>query len=159
MTPHRDVIALTYLDTASTRHTSSSALAGLCCLYRTGPGALTQAMYDFFKQAGVGMMDFSQSNFTSPEGVKVKDVRVLPQVHLGGGWEVVGKQFGACSDFGQRHPEALVCHMFWGSWKPGWQLQPSHSYGSCASVNRTEQGPTSPSPNSTAGPAKKSALS
>lgn len=120
------------------KHTRMHTSTSHCCLCRTGPAALTQAMYNFFKQAGVGMMDFNESNITSSAGLRVKDVRVLPLEHLGGGWEVVGQKNGTCEDFGKRHANALVCHMFWGSWKSKWTLRPSHTYGSCAPTNRTE---------------------
>lgn len=98
-------------------------------------------MYNFFKEAGVGMEDFSESNITSPAGLRVEDVRVLPLEHLGGGWEVIEKKNGTCADFGKWHSYALVCHMFWGSWKQTWSLRPTLTHEGCNSANRTEHVP------------------
>jgi hypothetical protein len=99
-------------------------------LRRTGPAALTQAMYDYFNSMGTDMRSVNSSTITSNAGLKVGDMRLLPLESLGGGWEVVNSRTG-CASYGNKYPNALVCHQFWGSWKPQWTLRPHLTYNNC----------------------------
>jgi hypothetical protein len=92
---------------------------------------LTQAVLGFFGTAGVAKQDVNKSSITSPSGLRVRDVRLLPMEYLGGGWDVVGRGSGACEEYEKQHPEALVCHLFWGTWKSVWSYRPKLAYENC----------------------------
>lgn len=105
-------------------------------LDRTGPAALTTAMYEYFSGLGVDLNKFTEAEINSEQGVAAGGVRVLPVVALSSGWEVAEarsqQQAYTCADVAAAKPQALVCHMFWGSWRSSWEkfAQPK-TYGFC----------------------------
>eukprot|EP00879_Flechtneria_rotunda_P002422 GHRR01002619.1.p1 GENE.GHRR01002619.1~~GHRR01002619.1.p1 ORF type:complete len:352 (+),score=66.11 GHRR01002619.1:92-1147(+) len=100
---------------------------------RTGPAALTRAMYEYLLLYDKGIMSVSYENVTSPNGVLVGGVRVLPIDCMATGWELAdarGKGIAlSCEDVVKKVPDALVCHMFWGSWRSNWQFRQEFTYG------------------------------
>jgi alpha 1,6-mannosyltransferase len=105
-------------------------------LDRTGPAALTAAMYDYFEGLGFDLNKVTERDLKSKQGVVAGGVRVLPVVALSSGWEVAeARSKGArytCEQVGKAKPEALVCHMFWGSWRSTWRtFKQRFTYGSC----------------------------
>jgi alpha 1,6-mannosyltransferase len=106
-------------------------------LDRTGPAALTVAMYQYFNSIGFDLNKLTAASFDSLQGVGAGGVRVLPIVALSTGWEVAyarSKGTGyTCADVARDKPEALVCHMFWGSWRKSvpWKFQQAFTYDNC----------------------------
>lgn len=105
-------------------------------LERTGPAALTTAMYEYFDSFGVDLNKFTEDDVKSESGVIAGQVRVLPVVSLSTGWEVAeararGTRY-TCADVAAAKPQALVCHMFWGSWRTTWKTyKPILTYENC----------------------------
>lgn len=105
-------------------------------LDRTGPAALTAAMYDFFDGIGFDLNKVTERDLKGKHGVVAGGVRVLPVVALSSGWEVaVARSKGArytCEQLGKATPQALVCHMFWGSWRSTWRtFKQKFTYDNC----------------------------
>lgn len=101
---------------------------------RTGPAALSWAAYEYLNNTvGVNMGTATYSNVTSPAGLLAGGVRLLPIEQMGSGWEVAearktGRNF-TCDDLAREKPTALVCHMFWGSWRDSWSFGQQQTYG------------------------------
>lgn len=105
-------------------------------LARTGPAALKTAMYEFFNSVpGFDLDSLSEADFSSSDGVLAGGVRVMPVVALSSAWEVAAaRQRGqkyTCADVRVNKPAALVCHMFWGSWRSHWGFRPRMTYNNC----------------------------
>eukprot|EP00775_Hariotina_reticulata_P010317 gene10317-10475_t len=94
---------------------------------RTGPGALTKAMYEYFHSMGSSLNDVAYKSVTSTGGLIAGDVRLLPVDSFASGWDVAKSRSKGgnltCEDMLQRHPSALVCHMYWGSWRSMWTFK------------------------------------
>lgn len=105
-------------------------------LDRTGPAALTTAMYEYFDSIGFDLNNVTQAGLTGSQGVLAGGVRVLPVVALSSGWEVAdarskGDKY-TCADVRAEKPQALVCHMFWGSWRSTWKtFKQQFTYDNC----------------------------
>jgi hypothetical protein len=105
-------------------------------LDRTGPAALTTAMYDYFDSIKFDLNNVTEAELEADKGVLAGGVRVLPQVAMGSGWDVAvarskGQVF-SCADLAKAKPQALVCHMFFGSWRTTWgPFKPKHTYDTC----------------------------
>lgn len=94
---------------------------------RTGPAALSWAMYDYFSKIGQNLSAVNESTVSSADGFIAGGVRVLPTQNMGSGWEVAearlkGVNF-TCNDVAEKTPDAYVCHMFFGSWRTQWQFK------------------------------------
>lgn len=105
-------------------------------LERTGPAALTTAMYEYFESVGVDLNNVTEADINSKEGVVAGGVRVLPVVSLSSGWEVAEARskglVHSCADVAAAKPQALVCHMFWGSWRSTWRtFKQGFTYDNC----------------------------
>jgi mannosyltransferase OCH1-like enzyme len=105
-------------------------------LDRTGPAALTTAMYDYFDSIKFDLNNVTQADINGEKGVLAGGVRVLPVVALSSGWEVAAARSKAqaltCADVAKNKPQALVCHMFFGSWPTSWGLYtPKRTYDTC----------------------------
>ncbi|KAF8066317.1 HOC1 [Scenedesmus sp. PABB004] len=84
---------------------------------RTGPAALSAALYAWFAAAGVpDPAALTYANVTSAGGLAVGGVRVAPIDRLGAGWETAAarREGGnvTCADVAAKHPRAWVCHQF-----------------------------------------------
>jgi hypothetical protein len=104
-------------------------------LDRTGPAALTMAMYDFFDSIKFDLNGVAKDVLVGGEGVVAGGARVLPLVLLGSGWEVAearskGRQY-SCADLAKDKPQALVCHMFHGTWRAQWSFRQKYTYDNC----------------------------
>jgi hypothetical protein len=79
------------------------------------------------------MSTVTYTNVTSPAGLLAGGVRLLPIDYMGAGWEVaLARQKGGnytCADLARDKPDALVCHMFWGSWRDTWGFGQQQTYG------------------------------
>lgn len=114
----------------------SSVLYEQGILDRTGPSALRIALYEHFKASGLDLTNVTESDLNGRQGVIAGGVRVLPMTALSTGWRVAlarskGEKY-SCADVAAANPQALVCHMFWGSWRSTWQQFNQHfSYEDC----------------------------
>lgn len=107
-------------------------------LDRTGPAALTTAMYEYYDSIGFDLNKAakSEADISGKQGLLAGGVRVLPVVALSSGWEVAdarskGRQY-TCADVARDKPQALVCHMFWGSWRSTWRtFKQKFTYDTC----------------------------
>lgn len=103
---------------------------------RTGPAALTTAMYEYFNSIEFDLNQVSEDT-DSQQGVVAGAVRVLPWVAMGTGWDVAAarqrRREYTCSDVRAAQPEALtyVCHHFFGSWRSQWGPKQVFTYN-CA---------------------------
>lgn len=99
---------------------------------RSGPAALTGAMYEYFSIIGMDLNKFAQT--ATETGVRAGGVRVLPHAAMGQGWEVaVARHNGqnyTCADVAH-DSQSLVCHLFWGSWRSNWRFKERMTYGNC----------------------------
>jgi hypothetical protein len=90
-------------------------------------------MYEYLNNAGgVDMSNVTYSNVTSPAGLLAGGVRLLPIELMASGWEVAearkqGRNY-TCDDLARDKPTALVCHMFWGSWRDSWSFGQQQTY-------------------------------
>ncbi len=108
---------------------------------RTGPAALSRAMYEHFEEAsGIHPGDLSyDANVTSPAGLLVDAVRVLPMPAMAGSWQVAAARsrdpaasnITSCDDVARAHPEALLCHMYHGTWRRSWSFPAARTYTDC----------------------------
>lgn len=95
-------------------------------LNRTGPAALTTAMYEYFESVGLDLNKVPVAELEgSKGGVIAGGVRVLPTIALSSDWKVADARAKGvkytCADVAAAKPQALVCHMFWGSWRTSWR--------------------------------------
>lgn len=125
-----------YFKVAREHRTLSPALYEQGILERTGPEALTEALYEYFATAGADLNSVTEGDLNGDHGVIAGGVRVLPYTAFSTGWEVaVARSKGGkytCADNALAHPQALVCHMFWGSWRSTWQAwKQHHTYHEC----------------------------
>lgn len=105
-------------------------------LDRTGPAAVTTAMYEYLESVGLDLNKVSEADLTGSGGVIAGGVRVLPGVALSTGWEVADARSKGlkytCADAAAAKPQALVCHMFWGSWRSTWRtFKQRFTYENC----------------------------
>jgi hypothetical protein len=102
-------------------------------LERTGPTALTTALYVYFDSIDYDLNTVKEADFNGEMGVLAGGVRVLPEVALGSGWEVAeGRHRGVtCADIARSKPDALVCHMYWGTWRATWPHAQIKTYRDC----------------------------
>jgi hypothetical protein len=99
---------------------------------RTGPAALTTALYEYLDSVGFDLNTKSLRDVDSRQGVAAGGVRVLPVAALSSGWLVAaarkaGKPL-SCDDIGRKDPSAYVCHQFWGSWREKWGHRARFTY-------------------------------
>eukprot|EP00878_Enallax_costatus_P004173 GHUV01004402.1.p1 GENE.GHUV01004402.1~~GHUV01004402.1.p1 ORF type:complete len:472 (+),score=66.76 GHUV01004402.1:83-1498(+) len=102
---------------------------------RTGPAALSWAMYEYFKSVGQNMTGITDKVVSSGQGFMAGGVRVLPIANMGSGWEVAearrkGEKF-TCEDVAKKVPNAYVCHMFMGSWRTDWAYKGNAAIDEC----------------------------
>ena len=102
---------------------------------RTGPAALSWAMYQYFKSVGQNMTGITDEVVSSGEGFAAGGVRVLPIANMGLGWEVAearrkGENF-TCDDVAKKVHSAYVCHMFMGSWRSDWAWRGDAALDEC----------------------------
>lgn len=102
---------------------------------RTGPAALSWAMYEYFAQIGQDMSSVGDGTLSSAGGCVAGGVRVLPVQNMASGWEVAearksGLNF-TCDDLGKKVPDAYVCHMYFGSWRSQWHFRVHDTAESC----------------------------
>lgn len=119
---------------AKQKGTLSQAAYEAGIIDRTGPAALSWAVYEYLsKHAGVDMSNVSEASVTSPEGLSAGGVRLLPVDYMSAGWEVaLARQQGrnyTCDGVGRDKPQALVCHMFHGSWRSSWRFGQEQTRG------------------------------
>lgn len=104
-------------------------------LERTGPDALTSAMYEYFADIAVDVSNVTESDLGGQQGFMAGGVRVASVDTLSSGWQVAAARQGGrgynCSNIAVDHPEALVCHMFWGTWRSVWHFRQQKTYGNC----------------------------
>jgi mannosyltransferase OCH1-like enzyme len=124
-----------YFEAARLKHGITGEQYEKGVLDRTGPAALTRAMYQYFQSVGSNLSSIVYENVTSEGGLIAGDVRVLPIDRFGSGWQVANaRSTGAnftCDQLLQHSPSALVCHMFWGSWRSKWSFRQQQTYGTC----------------------------
>jgi len=93
-------------------------------LERTGPDALTAAMYQYFEGLDINLNNYSEADVNSGQGLAAGGVRILPGA-TSTGWVVAEArakhQKLTCADLLATKPDALVCHLFWGTWRSNWQ--------------------------------------
>lgn len=104
-------------------------------LDRTGPAALSVALYEHFASLGVDLNKFSEADAGRKAGIIAGGARILPVVALASGWELAQARQAqtpySCEDVAREKPGALVCHMFWGSWRSRWSFKQEMTYGNC----------------------------
>lgn len=106
---------------------------------RTGPAALSWAMYEYFNSIGQNMSTVTDMTVSSPEGFAAGGVRVLPVANMASGWEVAEarkqKVKYTCDDLAKRVPDAYVCHMFAGSWRAHWFYRSHDGDAACETAD------------------------
>jgi hypothetical protein len=113
----------------------SPALYEQGILERTGPDALTAAMYHYFQDIGMDLKNVTLADLDGEQGLLAGGVRVASVETLSSGWQVADARQKHraynCSNIAVDHPEALVCHQFWGTWRTTWHFRQRKSYGNC----------------------------
>jgi hypothetical protein len=104
-------------------------------LERTGPDALTAAMYHYFQSIGFDLNNVTEADVNSQQGVVAGSVRILPGASSTG-WVIAEARARhknlTCADLMATKPDALVCHLFWGTWRSNWQVfKQDFTYDNC----------------------------
>lgn len=124
-----------YLEAARNHQQVTASLYEQGILQRTGPEALTAAMYDYFDDIGVDISNVTEADLGGKQGFKAGGVQIASVDTLSSGWDVAAARQSRkdynCQDVAADRPEALVCHMFWGSWRSNWQFGQHKTYDNC----------------------------
>lgn len=99
-------------------------------LFRTGPGAFTQAIRQYAQRVGQ-RWPINSTKADLQGGIRFGTVRAMPKFVLGMGWETMDYNM-TCDQVKQKlRPEAYVCHQFFGTWKKQPEISVNLTYSNC----------------------------
>lgn len=94
---------------------------------RTGPVALTGTIKDYAARHGAPWPVNALQGEVQDMGNLVGRVRLMPRNIMTMGWETAETKI-SCEEAQKLHPNAYICHQYFGTWKAAYKHRPSLTY-------------------------------